>query len=136
MDGPVPFILEVSYEIMHRVGGVEALVRSKAPMMLRYYAQNYLLCAPYVATGDCYQTAFEDGRRRSLEWDHLLTAFEREFGLPDCFVKFGTWLIPGSPRCILLPVDIPQNGLMADIISKATSILGETLGLNIADELS
>ena len=42
----------------------------------------------------------------------MITGFEQTFGLPQNFIKFGRWLIPGAPSCILLPVDfIGQQNL-------------------------
>lgn len=129
---PVPFVLEVSYEVIHKVGGVETVVRSKAPQMLRQYGQNYLMCGPYIPADERYQTVFEDTRQRTPEWDGLLSDFEREYELPAGFVRFGTWLVPGSPRCVLLPVELPDSELMRAVRAKGLDTLNRALELDVA----
>ncbi|CAL5984589.1 Glycogen_synthase [Hexamita inflata] len=40
------------------------------------------------------------------QFNKLLTQFENEFGFLVGCVKFGQLLIPGTPRCVLSPIDV------------------------------
>ena len=62
MEDSVKFVLETSYEIVHKVGGVETVVRSKAPEMKRVFKSNFLMLGPFIAEDDRYDTSFENTR--------------------------------------------------------------------------
>ena len=124
------FVLETSYEIVHKVGGVETVVRSKAPEMIKTYGANFLMCGPFIPSDDRYQTMFEDLRSQNQPMNELLSNFEQDFQLPPQFVKYGQWLCAGCPKCVLLPVDIPQ-GYMQAVRAKAVDTLNKLLNLDL-----
>ncbi|CAL6048486.1 Glycogen_synthase [Hexamita inflata] len=127
-----PYVLECAYEIVHKVGGVETVVRTKAPEMIRNYGQNFLMCGPYIPSDERYQTFFEDQRANAPEFNQLLTQFENDFGFPVGCVKYGQWLIPGAPRCVLLPVDIDCDSFRK-LREIAVDIINIQLSLNCYD---
>ncbi|CAL6030520.1 Glycogen_synthase [Hexamita inflata] len=127
-----PYVLECAYEIVHKVGGVETVVRTKAPEMIRNYGQNFLMCGPYIPSDERYQTFFEDQRANAPEFNQLLTQFENDFGFPVGCVKYGQWLIPGAPRCVLLPVDIDCDSFRK-LREIAVDIINVQLSLNCYD---
>ena len=97
-----PFILEASYEVIHKVGGVETVVRSKAPELVKIYGKRFFMIGMHLPSDDRYQTLFED--HREGYFDEFLTKFESLFDLPKGAVKYGHWLVTGSPQCFLLPI--------------------------------
>ncbi|CAL6048504.1 Glycogen_synthase [Hexamita inflata] len=127
-----PYVLECAYEIVHKVGGVETVVRTKAPEMIRNYGQNFLMCGPYIPSDERYQTFFEDQRANAPEFNQLLTQFENDFSFPVGCVKYGQWLIPGAPRCVLLPVDIDCDSFRK-LREIAVDIINVQLSLNCYD---
>ncbi|KAH0575628.1 putative Glycogen synthase [Spironucleus salmonicida] len=98
------FILEASYEVIHKVGGVETVVRSKAPELVKKYGDHFFMIGMNVIGDDKYATNFEDKRTPNSFWDDFLSNFERSFELPLNSVRYGQWLIPGGPQCFLLPL--------------------------------
>lgn len=100
----VPFVVETSYEIVHKVGGVQTVVKTKAPEMTRHYRNNFLMLGPIIPGDDAYSTVFDDQRAGNKEMDELLTGFERTFEFPQGCCRYGEWLVPGAPKVVLLPV--------------------------------
>lgn len=47
---------------MHKVGGCETVVRTKAPEMVRNFGSNFLMVGPIIPGDDRYSTSFEDQR--------------------------------------------------------------------------
>jgi glycogen(starch) synthase len=91
------YVFEVSYEICNKIGGIYAVIKSKAARMVEQYGDKY-----------CAVGYFEPGKAR-LEFDEgnppadLEKAFKR---LEKKGIKchYGMWLIPGRPNTILLDV--------------------------------
>ncbi|MBD3261479.1 MAG: hypothetical protein GF334_07325 [Candidatus Altiarchaeales archaeon] len=94
----VDFLFENSFEVANKVGGIYAVVKSKAAQMAKIYADNY------------YTIGFFDPKKASVELDQkpapkqLNKAFEslEKQGI-KCF--FGRWLIPGTPKTILIDAE-------------------------------
>lgn len=97
-------MIETSYEIVHKVGGVQTVVKTKAPEMIHRYGSNFLMLGPIIPGDDAYSTVFEDQRACNKKMDELLTGFEKTFEFPDHCCKYGEWLVPGGPKVVLLPV--------------------------------
>ena len=49
-----PFILEASYEVTHKVGGVETVVRSKAPELVKIYGKRFFMIGMHLPSDDRY----------------------------------------------------------------------------------
>ena len=101
------FVFEVSYEVCNKVGGIYAVIKSKAARMAEQYGEGY--CA----------VGFYEPSQARLEFDEgqppagLAKAFKRleEDGI-KC--RYGLWLIAGRPNAILVDVrdyNIDLNGL-------------------------
>ena len=90
-----PMLFEVAWEVCQQLGGIYTVIRSKAPAMIERWGDRYLLVGPY------------DPKRSPTEFDEAdppaplaetLDALRRQ-GLE---VHYGTWLVSGRPKCVLL----------------------------------
>lgn len=96
---------EFCYEVIHKVGGIETVIRMKAPAMTHYYGDNFFMVGPYFGWDD-YSTfeefhLSEEEKQTSFIYK-VISTFERTYGVSG--VKFGRWLIAGNPQVILLPL--------------------------------
>jgi len=88
-------LLEVSWEVCNKVGGIYTVISSKASQCSRIYGDNYFLIGPYFlekAKGE-----FEE----SSPPEYLKGIFEslRSQGLS---LHFGKWLLESEPKTILI----------------------------------
>lgn len=129
--------LEFSYEVIHKVGGIETVVRTKAPAMVQHYGSDFFMVGPFVGTDDRYFSGFEDAEASSASSGAtgaigaLLQGFERTYGVQG--VRYGRWLIPGTPQVILLPLIYDPNTLFGQNLVRARTALREMCGLEIPD---
>lgn len=89
------YVFEVSYEICNKVGGIYAVLKSKAARMIEQYGENY------------YTVGIYDPVKARIEFDeqHVPTEMRDAVkNLEDAGVKihYGRWLIPGRPKTILV----------------------------------
>ncbi|MEX2218454.1 MAG: glycosyltransferase [Phycisphaerales bacterium] len=88
-------LLEFAWEVCNQVGGIYQVLRSKAPALVERWGDRYCLVGPYVEP------------RAALEFEPTpatgplaqVIAELRDEGLT---IHHGRWLIPGSPRVLLL----------------------------------
>ncbi|VVB60605.1 Glycogen synthase [uncultured archaeon] len=87
-------IFEVSFEVANKVGGIYAVLSSKASQMVQHYGNNYYTIGYYDANSA--KTEFEE-----TSPGDLAPVFE---ALAKVGVKcrFGRWMVPGYPNCILV----------------------------------
>ncbi|CCH60996.1 hypothetical protein TBLA_0D05020 [Henningerozyma blattae CBS 6284] len=96
-------LFEVATEVANRVGGIYSVLKSKAPITVRQYRDNYTLLGPL--NHATYQTEVDP-----LDWNDPET-FPGELNpiqqtlrsMSDRGVRFvyGRWLVEGSPRVLL-----------------------------------
>lgn len=98
------FLFEVAWEVCNQVGGIYQVLRSKAPLMVERWHEQYCLIGPY----------FE--KKAQLEFEpmpapgwlgRVIDTLQSE-GLR---VRYGRWLIPGKPRALLCDFGLPQDRL-------------------------
>jgi len=87
---------EVSFEVGNKVGGIYAVISSKASEMLKAYGNNYYAIGFYDRSKAQYELISKDAGILRPVFDDL----DKE-GI-KCY--YGLWNIPGKPRCILLDV--------------------------------
>lgn len=87
-------LIEVSYEVCNKVGGIHTVVSSKAAAIKEKY-ENYILVGPYVR--ESADVEFEALAAPA----HIQKAIDvvRRFGVT---AHYGKWLIRGEPTAILL----------------------------------
>ncbi|CCD26524.1 glycogen (starch) synthase GSY1 NDAI_0H03510 [Naumovozyma dairenensis CBS 421] len=100
-------LFEIATEVANRVGGIYSVLKSKAPITVAQYKENYMLLGPLNKA--TYQNEIEQ-----LDWtseeafsgdlkpiqDTLHSLQSKGFN----FV-FGRWLIEGSPKVLLIDLD-------------------------------
>ncbi len=88
-------LMETSFEVVNKVGGIHTVLSSKASEMKRN-VKNYFLLGPYVKRRAA--TEFEE-EQPSEEFAQVFGHLEKEHGF-KC--RSGHWLITGRPKCILV----------------------------------
>lgn len=89
-----PLILEIAWEVCQQLGGIYAVIRSKAPFMRQSYGDRYCLIGPYDPQKS--PAEFEPG-----EPEGHFTEAVKAFRAKGFEVHHGVWLISGQPQVIL-----------------------------------
>lgn len=92
------FLFEISWEACNKVGGIYAVLQSKAARMVEHYGETYMLLGPFFNSeklkGEFEETAAPE------EWKADSLALANE-GIK---LHWGEWLIEGSPRVCLIDI--------------------------------
>lgn len=89
-------LAEVAWEVCNQVGGIYTVIRSKVPVMVNKWKDNYVLLGPNVnpnVTSD-----FEP----HPESKSPLAKVARDMQEMGWDVQFGNWLVSGRPQTVLL----------------------------------
>ncbi|MFH1126468.1 MAG: glycosyltransferase [Candidatus Altiarchaeota archaeon] len=89
------FLIEVSYEVCNKVGGIYSLLKSKAPYITREYGRNYLAIGPYFHDKAVVEFDEQDPPERLVNTIEELVA-------SGIKCHYGRWLIDGTPNAILV----------------------------------
>lgn len=87
-------VIEHSWEVCNKVGGIYTVLQSKAALMKNYYAAYYAI-GPY----------FKDQAEYELEEEqppHELEQVFEKLRAEGIFCYYGTWMIKGEPKAILV----------------------------------
>ncbi len=95
MDKKADILLEVSWEVCNKVGGIYTVVMSKAAKMVEEYHENYYLIGPYFASKAIGQFQEE------VPNEFCKAQFE-ELKKIGIICHYGKWIIEGSPNVILV----------------------------------
>ncbi len=88
-------VLEISWEVCNKIGGIYTVLKSKAGQMINLYGQNYYLIGPYFP--ERIKGYFEE----ILPPEKLRNIFS-ELEKEKIKCHFGKWLIEGEPKVILI----------------------------------
>ena len=93
------YIFETSWEVCNRVGGIYAVLSTRAASMQKEHPDKVFFFGPDFGThSDLY---FKEEKKLLRSW---LSAFDfRRSGLSS--VRVGRWMVPGEPLAILLKAD-------------------------------
>jgi glycogen(starch) synthase len=91
-----PHLLEIAWEACNQVGGIYTVIRSKVPAMMEYWGDQYCLVGPYFPQQAAAE--FEPTDDYSDVFGKAVLQL-REEGVE---VYYGTWLITGRPRIVLI----------------------------------
>ena len=99
MNNP-DYIFETSWEVCNRVGGIYAVLSTRAASMQKEHPDKVIFFGPDFGThSDLY---FKEDRKLLNKW---LSAFDyRQRGLTS--VRVGRWLVPGEPIAVLIKADL------------------------------
>ncbi len=95
IEAKAELVLEVSWEVCNKVGGIYTVVKSKAEQMLHHYEGRYFTIGPYFY----YRIKGDFTEERPPE--KLISAFE-ELKQEGIICHYGKWLIKGKPDTILI----------------------------------
>ncbi|MBI2657674.1 hypothetical protein HYX08_03190 [Candidatus Woesearchaeota archaeon] len=95
MEKKADILLEISWEVCNKVGGIYTVVKSKAAKMAEAYGSNYFMVGPYFPS-----KALADFHEE-LPPDFCKAPFE-ELKKLGIICHFGKWVSEGSPNAILV----------------------------------
>ena len=90
------YIFETSWEVCNRVGGIYAVLSTRAASMQREHPDRVFFFGPDF--GDHSDIYFREDKK-------LLGQWTKHTGLQDIPIRVGRWNIPGQPIAILLRAD-------------------------------
>ena len=92
------YIFETSWEVCNRVGGIYAVLSTRAASMQAEHPDKVIFFGPdFGAHSDIY---FQEDKKLLKDWQ---TAFHKQHA--DIPVRIGRWKVPGEPIAILLRFD-------------------------------
>lgn len=96
MNSKADFVIEFSHDIANPVGGVYAVMASKARVLIERYGNNYYTVGPYY-----YKHARHLFNKEQVhpELSDLISELREEY---DIVCHYGRWLVPGRPQTFLL----------------------------------
>ena len=98
---PDALLVEVAWEVCNQVGGIYTVIRSKVPATVQGWQDRYCLLGPYFPQQA--QGEFEpiEDEKLVLLTDPFAGAV-RQMRLLGYDVQYGTWLVTGRPRVVLI----------------------------------
>ena len=105
-------LFETSWEVCNKVGGIYAVLSTKAKTLQQRYKDNLIFIGPDLWSADVPSPSFIEGKTP-------LAAWQRHSQLPSgVHVRVGRWDVPGKPIAILVTYDALypyKNELYADM---------------------
>lgn len=96
-------LIEVSFEVANKVGGIYQVLKSKSSKMSDFYDDHYLTVGPY----DEEEARSDFAPRKDHPYEEVFEEL-REKGI-ECY--YGVWTVSGSPKCIL----VDASGMQRDV---------------------
>ena len=92
-------LFETSWEVCNKVGGIYAVLSTKAKTLQQRYKDNLIFIGPDLWTDDNPSPTFVETRTTLAPW-------QRQAQLPEGMrVRVGRWDIPGKPIAVLVTYD-------------------------------
>ncbi len=97
------YLVEVAWEVCNQVGGIYTVIRSKAPVMVDQWKDQYCMVGPFVnkniltelepldETTDVFGQAAANLKKKGYE------------------VYYAEWLVPGKPRVVLISPHVMED---------------------------
>ena len=105
-------LFETSWEVCNKVGGIYAVLSTKAKTLQKRYKDNLIFIGPDLWSADVPSPSFIEGQTPLAEW-------KRQAHLPSGVrVRVGRWDVPGKPLAVLVTYDALypyKNELYADM---------------------
>ncbi|NOR85744.1 hypothetical protein GQ473_06520 [archaeon] len=96
MNAKADYFFEVSYEVANKVGGIYAVITSKAPVMAEKYKQGFIPVGPWIKGKSNLE--FSENDAKTSEFGEVFEKLKSN----GIVCHIGTWDIPGSPTTILI----------------------------------
>ena len=98
---PDALLVEVAWEVCNQVGGIYTVIRSKVPATMPAWGDRYCLLGPYFPNQD--QGEFESFDELTVHTaSDPFGAAVRTMRAQGYDVCYGTWLVTGRPRVVLI----------------------------------
>ncbi|AWM32934.1 glycosyltransferase [Hymenobacter nivis] len=98
---PDSLLIEAAWEVCNQVGGIYTVIRSKVPATMPAWGNRYCLLGPYFA--HMAQGEFENFDDNQLDlMDDPYAVAVRTLRAEGYDICFGTWLVTGRPRVVLI----------------------------------
>ena len=92
-------LFETSWEVCNKVGGIYAVLSTKAKTLQKRYKDNLIFIGPDLWSAENPSPSFVEGKTP-------LAAWQRQTGLPSGVrVRVGRWDVPGKPIAVLVTYD-------------------------------
>ena len=105
-------LFETSWEVCNKVGGIYAVLSTKAKTLHQRYKDNLIFIGPDLWSADKPSPSFVEGRTPLASW-------QRQAHLPSGVkVRVGRWDVPGKPIAVLVTYEALypyKNELYADM---------------------
>ena len=105
-------LFETSWEVCNKVGGIYAVLSTKAKTLHQRYKDNLIFIGPDLWSDENPSPTFVEARTPLAAWQH-------QAALPDGMrVRVGRWDIPGKPIAVLVAYDTLytyKNALYTDM---------------------
>ena len=89
-------LFETSWEVCNKVGGIYAVLSTKAKTLQKQYNGNVIFVGPDLCGPDIDNPFFEETKTELDKWK------EQAHFPPGMSVRTGRWLVPGKPLAILV----------------------------------
>lgn len=100
-------IIEASWEVCNKVGGIHTVITSKLPYLLEH-VDSYLAIGPYTEGSE------QVYKREDLPQEYWKAA--EQLASEGIHIHYGTWLINGGPKIIL--IDLKEYWYKIDAVKK------------------
>ena len=108
----IDLLFETSWEVCNKVGGIYAVLSTKAKTLQHRYKDNLIFIGPDLWSADNPSPSFVEGRTPLSPW-------LKQASLPQGMrVRVGRWDVPGRPQAVLVTYDALypcKNELYADM---------------------
>ena len=108
----IDLLFETSWEVCNKVGGIYAVLSTKAKTLQQRYKDNLIFIGPDLWSADNPSPSFVEGRTPLSPW-------LKQASLPQGMrVRVGRWDVPGRPQAVLVTYDALypcKNELYADM---------------------
>ncbi|CAL9735454.1 glycogen [starch] synthase isoform 1 [Monosporozyma servazzii] len=100
-------LFECATEVANRVGGIYSVIKSKAPITVEQYRDNYCTIGPLNKTNYHSEVDVQDWEAEDTFPDELIPIQNTLKSMKDRGVNFiyGRWLIEGGPRVLLFDLE-------------------------------
>jgi len=92
-------LIEVSWEVCNQVGGIYTVIRSKTPIAISKWGENYCLLGPYISDNIMAELDPIDSK------DEIFGPAVQQMKKQGYKVFYGRWLITGRPKVILFDIN-------------------------------
>ena len=105
-------LIEVSYEIVAKLGGIHTVIKTKAPLMKDYYGDNYFVVGLY---REKPARELFKSEKPPKEMADLFRQLKKE----KIICHYGRWLVKSTPKAILIDISkFMKDQTTRDIIRK------------------